>query len=530
MPAGSRSSDIPIAPAVELRSLVKRFGDCVANADISLRVERGTIHGVIGENGAGKSTAMKMLYGLYPPDQGEILLDGKSVRWGSPQDAIAAGIGMVHQHFMLAGPETALDNVILGAEPPRRWARCLPRAVAPIDRAGARARLETLMKRYGLHVDLDAPVETLAVGIQQRLEILKLLYRDARVLILDEPTAVLTPNEVVDFFEQLRRLRDEGKSILVITHKLKEVMALTDHVTVFRAGSVTGEVVTRDTSVEKLAEMMVGRSVLLKVEVPPQPDIGKPALEVRGLKLGQKLKGMDLTVRGGEIVGIAGVEGNGQSELAHAILHGDDPQTRSEGVVRIFGEDTNGLGAYEIKESGVAYIPEDRLREGLLSERSVEENYALGFQHKASFSRFGVIQHGARAAETRAAMESFDIRPRSLEIEAGRLSGGNQQKLIIARELQSRESGAPRLIVASQPTRGVDVGAIEFIHSELLRARTRGAGVLLISSELDEVLSLSDRVLVVFDGMVRAEFTREQISSGSVTEKQLGVLMGGGQA
>ena len=515
-------------PAIELRGLNKSFGEVRANAEVSLCIHPGTIHGIVGENGAGKSTAMKMLYGIYPPDAGEILLDGKIRQWKSPADAIAAGVGMVHQHFMLAGPYTALENIILGAEPGLggRVFNWLPPSFRPIDRRGVRARLDQLAWQYKLSVDWDKPVERLSVGIQQRVEILKLLYRDARILILDEPTAVLTPQETSELFNNLRKLRDEGKTILIITHKLKEVMAVTDHISVFRAGRVTGEVETAKTSPQQLAEMMVGRKVVLQVQAPEATAVGANALEVTGLSLAAPEEGakarlaeVSLRVQEGEIVGIAGVEGNGQSELMQALLHPCDPQCRTSGRVRILEKDVTALAAREIRDLGVGLIPEDRHREGVMLERPVRENFLLGLHRRPEFlDAAGMISNREVDRSAGSAMEVFDIRPRSLTVSIGGLSGGNQQKLVIAREFQR----APRLLIAAQPTRGVDVGAIEFIHGQIFKARSEGAGVLLVSSELDEILTLSDRILVMYEGRIVAEFIR-----GSCDERTLGLCMSG---
>lgn len=502
--------------AVELRGLTKQFGSVVANAGVNLRVEPGTIHGVVGENGAGKSTAMKMLYGILPPDAGEILVHGRNCVWMSPADAIAAGIGMVHQHFMLAGPYSALDNILLGAEPVR-W--------GVIERKKAWARLEALARQYGLTVDWNQSVEELPVGVQQRIEILKLLYRDARILILDEPTAVLTPQETNELFRNLKKLRDEGKTILLITHKLKEVMAFTDHVTVFRAGTVTGEMQTSQTNPQELANLMVGRKVVLNIDVRPARPRDELAMEVAGLGLAgvvagsrHKLSDVSFSVKCGEIVGIAGVEGNGQSELLQAVLHPRDPLCRTSGAVRVLGEDVTAWDARRIRDLGVAVIPEDRQQEGLLLERPVSENFLLGLQRSPAFSRAGFLN--ARSLQTAAvqAIEEYDVRPRDLMIPAGKLSGGNQQKLIVAREFQRK----PRLLIAAQPTRGVDVGAIEFIHNRIVRARDEGAGVLLVSFELDDILTLSDRILVMYEGRIAAEFNR-----GQVSERELGLKMAG---
>jgi ABC-type uncharacterized transport system ATPase subunit len=469
-------------PAVELRNLTKRFGNVLANSAVNLRVGRGTIHGIVGENGAGKSTAMKMLYGMYRPDSGEIFVHGKQCVWNSPSDAIAAGIGMIHQHFMLAGPYSALDNILLGAEP-LNWGM--------IDRRRARARLEALAVRYSLPVDWGRPVEQLPVGIQQRIEILKLLYRDATILILDEPSSVLTPQETRDLFNNLKKLRAEGKTILVITHKLKEVMDFTDRVTVLRDGKVTGERETSQTNSQELANLMVGRKVQLRIDVPTGRPRDEAAIEVSDLNLASahrgeaatksgrdafhsvppsaemsgtlwkaslpKLSNVSFSVRRGEIVGIAGVEGNGQSELLQAILHPRDPGCRTSGAVKFLGQDVTDWTALSIRDLGVALIPEDRQQEGLMLERPVSENFMLGLQRNPAFTHGGFL-NSAKVAETaQLALEEYDVRPREVGIAAGNLSGGNQQKLIVAREFQRQ----PKVLIAAQPTRGVDVGAIE---------------------------------------------------------------------
>jgi simple sugar transport system ATP-binding protein len=502
-------------PAVELRGLTKRFGACVANDAVNLRVERGSIHGIVGENGAGKSTSMKMLYGMYRPDAGKILVNGKECVWSSPADAIAAGIGMVHQHFMLAGPHTALDNIVLGGESSR---------FGLLNRKPARERLNELSRQFGLYVDWEHPIEELAVGVQQRIEILKLLFRNANILILDEPTAVLTPQETKALFDNLQRLRDQGKTILLITHKLKEVIAFTDRVSVFRAGKVTGEVQTRQTNSQELANLMVGRKVLLKIDIPNAKPRPESALEVRNLTLigasgsRHKLSNVSFSVKYGEIVGIAGVEGNGQSELLQALLHPRDKYCRSAGTVSLLGRNVTNWSAREIRQLGVGLIPEDRQKEGLLPGQQVAQNFVLGLQRYPEFSRAGVLNSGTIAASATRAMQEYDVRPPEPTISASKLSGGNQQKLIIAREFHRN----PKVVIAAQPTRGVDVGAIEFIHKRIIRARDDGSGVLLISAELDEILALSDRILVMFEGKIAGEFLR-----GKVNESDLGLKMAG---
>jgi general nucleoside transport system ATP-binding protein len=514
-------------PALELRQISKRFGAVQANDRVSLVVQPGTIHGLIGENGAGKSTAAKMVYGLYRPDSGEIFVRGEARTWRTPADAIAAGIGMVHQHFMLAGPHTALDNVLTGAEPSPKWGCAFPRWLRPVDRASARQRLEEICRENAFQVDWDAPVETLSVGIQQRIEIVKLLFRNAELLILDEPTAVLTPQETQELFATLRRLRDQGKTILIITHKLKEVMAITDRVTVFRQGQVSGEVETRQANPEILAELMVGRKVQLHAAAPPPPKVGETVFELRGVTVHgdggrNALQGVSLGVRSGEVVGIAGVEGNGQSELLRCVIRPEPwhQQKKLDGEVRLFGKPVQSWPTAKIRELGVGYVAEDRHHQGLILESPVEENFLLGRQRDPQFCSRKLLNRKEIRSAVRASMEEYDVRPRDPSVQIRGLSGGNQQKLIIARELLRK----PRFFVAAQPTRGVDIGAIEFIHQQILAARTAGAAVLLVSSELDEILALSDRILVLYEGRVVAEYAR-----GEADERVLGLKMGCGQ-
>ncbi len=515
-------------PAVELRQLTKRFGSVLANDGVNLSVRRGAIHGLIGENGAGKSTAMKLLFGIYQPDAGEIWVAGQKRIWSSPADALACGIGMVHQHFMLAGPYSALDNILLGAEPLRHGL---------IDRRGALAQLQKLAAQYGLPVDWTRPIEELPVGLQQRIEILKLLYRNTEVLILDEPTAVLTPQEANELFQNLKRLRDEGKTILLVTHKLKEVMAVTDRVTVFRAGKVTGEIETAQTNPEELAFLMVGRKVVLSIDgargagaskkshdLASTSPVQLPALEAQHLTLvgprgsRHRISDISFKVKSGELVGIAGVEGNGQTELLQALLHPKESQCRTSGTVKLLGHDVTDWAPAAIRALGVAVIPEDRIQEGLLVERPLFENFVLGLHRLPAFYHAGVLDSRRVQASAAGALREYDIRPADVQIPAGKLSGGNQQKLIVAREFHRN----PKILIAAHPTRGVDVGAIEFIQKRILRARDSGAAVLLISSELDELIALSDRILVLYEGRIVAEFLR-----GQVNERELGMRMGG---
>ncbi|MEK7692122.1 MAG: ABC transporter ATP-binding protein [Bdellovibrionota bacterium] len=522
--------------AIEFRAICKRFGAVLANDGVDLQVRSGTIHGLIGENGAGKSTAVKILYGMQTADSGEFFLDGTPCAFDSPLEAIARGVGMVHQHFMLSGPNTALENIVLGASKAGKWWLTL---------AEARRQLTELGRRYGLEVPLDEKVERLPVGIQQRVEILKLLYRDAKVLILDEPTAVLTPQETDALFVQLRKLRDEGKTILIITHKLREVLALTDEITVFRAGKTVAVRATSKTNAGELAELMVGRRVTLNAERAAarwvvssvtEAERERPVcLELEKVSAPEGLTDINLRVHAGEIVGIAGVDGNGQNELFQAILHPHSKKYRSTGTIRLQGRDVSAFSAREIRHAGVGVIPGDRHRDGVLLNRSLVENFWLGQESSAAFRRKGIwswlTDRANLAREAGRALADYDVRPREdLTLAVGGLSGGNQQKLVVAREFfagaQASQGGAtPALLLASQPTRGVDVGAIELIHSHLVRARNAGGGVLLVSSELDEILALADRVLVLYQGQFVAEFL-----PGQAGERELGLAMAGVRA
>jgi simple sugar transport system ATP-binding protein len=527
-PAAAPASAVPL---LELRGLSKAFGDCIATSDISFSVARGSIHALVGENGAGKSTAMKMLYGIYPPDTGEILMDGVRKRWRSPRDAKAAGIGMVHQHFMLAEPQSALDNVVLGDEPVSpRW-KFLPAFMQPIDRGKARTDLNALAAANHFQVDFDQSAGNLPVGVQQRLEILKLLYRDAGILILDEPTAVLTPREVDELFANLRKLRDSGKTIIIITHKLREVLALCDTITVIRKGETVKTLPAASTNEQELADLMVGRAVTLKVEVPPlDVKAGKPGLELAGVTLSVKrgrarLSDLSLQVAPGEIVGIAGVEGNGQSDLLQLLIEpkrffAGSAGMRAAGTLSMLGTDVRFFSAADVRRLGVGIVPEDRHREGLLLQASVAWNYLLGHQRSPGRSQAGVIRWQDNRQATEAAIREFDIRPQDPDVLMSGLSGGNQQKVVIAREFRRD----PSLFVFAQPTRGVDVGSIEFIHARIVAARTAGHAVLLISSSLEEIIALSDRILVMYEGRINGAFQR-----GGCSEGDIGRLMGGAQ-
>ena len=499
-------------PALELRGIDKRFGAVHANRAISFGVAAGTVHGLIGENGAGKSTLMNIVYGFHRADTGEIRVHGRQVEIHSPQGAIAAGIGMVHQHFMLVENFTVLENVVLGVEGGPLLAGGLARA---------RAELVRLGRDYGLEVPLDAVVDTLPVGLQQRVEILKALYRGAEILILDEPTAVLTPQEADQLFRMLGRLREQGKTVLLVTHKLREIMAVTDRVTVMRQGAVVAEVDTRHTSPRDLAERMVGRAVLLHVEKGPARP-GAALLTVKDLEVRDHLgvarvRHANFELRAGEIVGIAGVAGNGQSELLEA-LAGMRPPSR--GGIVLGGVDlvARGIGPRGRRRLGLAHVPEDRLRVGVVAGMDAQSNLILGYQDRPAYNRGGLTAGRAIAADCRQKMETYDVRPPNPALRITAFSGGNQQKLVIAREVDCD----PRVLLVGQPTRGVDIGAIEFIHRRLVALRDAGKAVLLVSVELEEILGLADRILVMAGGEIVGELSRAE-----ATEQRIGLMMAG---
>ncbi|MSU70325.1 MAG: ABC transporter ATP-binding protein [Opitutaceae bacterium] len=501
-----------VPPALELRNIDKRFGAVHANRAINFTVAQGTVHGLVGENGAGKSTLMNIVYGFYPADSGEIWVKGRRVAIDSPQDAIAAGIGMVHQHFMLVENFTVLENVVLGVEGGRLLAGGL---------AAARTELGRLARDYGLEVPLDAVIAQLPVGLQQRVEILKALYRRAEILILDEPTAVLTPQEADQLFCMLARLREQGKTVILVTHKLREIMAITSRVTVMRQGAVVAEVATRETSPCGLAESMVGRAVLLQVEKGPAHP-GAVLLEVADLEVRDRpgvprVKGVSFQVRSGEIVGIAGVAGNGQSELLEA-LAGIRPPSRGE--IRLQGRDLvrERLGPRARRALGLAHVPEDRLRMGVVASFSAQANAILGYHDRPAFNRGGLMNRAAILADCRKKMTSYDVRPPNPWLRLSAFSGGNQQKLVLAREIDCD----PRVLLIGQPTRGVDIGAIEFIHRRLVALRDAGKALLLVSVELDEILGLADRILVMAGGEIVGEVSRAE-----ATEEKLGLMMAG---
>ena len=474
-------------PLVVLDGISKRFPGVIANADVSLELRAGEVHALIGENGAGKSTLMRVLYGMYPADEGRIVLRGQERKIASPRDAIANGIGMVNQHFVLVDPFTVTENVILGDEDG-----------AILDADAAEAKVAALADSYGISIEPGAIVEDLSVGEEQRVEILKALYRGVEILILDEPTAVLTPAETQDLFANLRRLIADGKSIVFISHKLDEVLEIADRITVLRRGVVVGETTPQETNKARLAEMMVGRPVLFRLDK-PETRIGDTVLRVEDLR-GGRLHGLNLDVRAGEIVGVAGVEGNGQRELADAIM---GLRPLEGGSITLGGEDLAGRTTEEIRNAGVAFIPEDRHEQGLVLDMTLWENAVLGRHDDAAFSGAGGFLFIKKIKELASRLiERFDVRARSIDVTAGTLSGGNQQKLILARELETD----PKLLVAAQPTRGLDVGAIEFVWRQIMEQKAEGRAVLLISAELDEIFSLSDRIVTLYEGRITAEY------------------------
>ena len=498
------------APALELRGIVKRFGGLVANDGVDFELRRGEIHALLGENGAGKSTLMNVVYGMLAPDAGEVRVDGVPVRVASPRDATRLGIGMVFQHFMLIPVMTVAENFVLGAEPRRGVA---------LDERGAAERLRELGRRHGLHVDPEARVADITVGQQQRVEILRALDRGARVLVLDEPTAVLTAQETETLFEVLDGLRAQGTSIVFISHKLREVRALADRVTVLRRGRTVGTVETAHVDEPQLARMMVGRDVLMRVEkVAPAP--GEPVLEVRDLVVEDErglpaVDGLSLDVHAGEIVAVAGVDGNGQSELIDAVAGLRAPRA---GMIAIASEDVTGCDPKALARRGVSHIAEDRQRRGLVLDFTLGENLAL--RDYADGARWGLMARRRQAARAQRLLEEFDVRGGDAGTPARALSGGNQQKVVIAREVACD----PRVLVAAQPTRGLDVGAIEFVHRRLVAARDAGCAVLLVSLELEEVRALADRVLVIFEGRIVGEL------SPAASDEQLGLLMSGSRS
>ena len=497
---------------LHLKDIKKAFGDCVANDGVSLTVQSGTIHAVVGENGAGKSTAMKIAFGFYNADSGSISLNGSQVAIRNPADAIALGIGMVHQHFMLVSTMTVAENIILGAE---------TGSALSLDLESANSAIRSLSDELKLNIDPRAIIEDLSVGQQQRVELLKALYRNAELLILDEPTAVLSPQEVEELFAILRRMKKQGKTIVIITHKLDEVLAISDEVTVMRDGRTVGTLTTSETTAQDLARMIVGRDVLLRVEkTDAMPS--SVTLEVNGLRVdgkhGVAIDNVSFEVRSGEIVGIAGIEGNGQTELIETLAG----LTRSSaGSVRFAGNDVTNRSARELREIGIGHIPEDRHKRGLLLQSDLAENAILGVHHRTPISAAsGFINSAAVRTTVDTIIERFDVRPPDRSLIANALSGGNQQKLIIGREFGLN----PKLLLVSQPTRGVDIGAIEFIHRKLIALRDAGSAVLLVSAELEEVTALSDRLLVMREGKIVGE-----VDPKTTSVEEIGMLMTGGK-
>ncbi|MCD0453108.1 ABC transporter ATP-binding protein [Actinocorallia sp. API 0066] len=497
--------------ALELRGITKRFGSLVANDAIDLVITPGEIHCLLGENGAGKSTLMNILYGLYQPDEGEIRVDGAPLALDGPRSAINAGIGMVHQHFMLVPVFTVADNVMLGDE--RTKNRVL------LDKKAAREHVREISQRYGLAVDPDALVGDLPVGVQQRVEIIKALTRDARFLILDEPTAVLTPQETEELFTVMRRLREAGAAIVFITHKLKEVKAIADRITVIRRGKVVGTA-EPSASESELASLMVGREVRLRVEKDPVRETGAaPAFSVRDLTVrnaaGQAVvDGLSFDIRPGEILGVAGVQGNGQTELAQAVL---GLLTPDDGSITLDGTELTGMTPRARLRAGLGFVPEDRTHDGVVGGTSVAENLILDLYDRAPFSKRGWLDIAAVRRNARERVEEFDIRTGSIDTNVAHLSGGNQQKVVVAREM----SRPLRMLLVSQPTRGVDVGAMEFIHKRIVRERDQGRPVLVISTELDEIFALADRIAVMYRGKIMA------IVSPDTSAERIGLLMAG---
>ena len=498
---------------IQMKDIVKKFGDFTANNHINLTVHKGEVHAILGENGAGKSTMMNVLCGLYKPTSGQIFINEKEVHFNSPKDAIDIGIGMVHQHFMLIQPFTVTENIILGMEPVKGLS---------IDKETAKKKVLELSERYGMKVDPDAKVEDISVGMQQRVEILKVLYRGAQTLILDEPTASLTPQEIEGLMEIISNLTADGKSVILITHKLKEITASSDNCTIIRQGKYIQTVKVADVDENALAAMMVGRDVNFKVDKKDQ-EAGEVVLHVENLHAKdyrdvEILKGFNLDVRKGEIVGLAGVDGNGQTELVE-ILTG--LRKAESGTVTMLGKDVFNKSPKETFANGISSIPADRQKHGLVLEFSNEDNLILQHFEEAPFSKHGILDRKAIKEHALGLIEKFDVRPRGCaEAPSGTLSGGNQQKVIIAREVTNDKD----LLIAVNPTRGLDVGAIEFVHKYLVEQRNKNRAVLLVSFELDEIMSLSDRIEVIFDGQITGS-----VPGKNADEKELGFMMAGGK-
>lgn len=495
---------------IEMLNIRKQFGDFVANDNITLQLAKGEIHALLGENGAGKSTLMNVLFGLYQPEAGTIKVRGEEVKISDPNKANDLGIGMVHQHFMLVENFTVTENIILGNE---------PTALGTVNIKKAAKKVQQLSEQYGLNVDAYAKIEDISVGMQQRVEILKTLYRGADILIFDEPTASLTPQEITELIQIMKRLISEGKSIILITHKLKEIMEVSDRVTIIRKGQGIGTVTTAQTNPDELAEMMVGRQVVFKTEktaaTPKETILEVTGLNVKDNRGIDRVKDLSLTVRAGEIVGIAGIDGNGQSELIEAIT---GLRKISSGKVLLKGQELTGLKPRKITESGVGHIPQDRHKHGLVLDFPIGHNIALQTYYQSPISKGGIIDYKKIDKLAEKIIQEFDVRTPSASTEARALSGGNQQKAIIGREIDRD----PELLIAALPTRGLDVGAIEFIHRRLIEQRDKGKAVLLISFELDEVMNVSDTIAVIHDGHII-----DTVKPQETTEQQLGLLMAG---
>ncbi|MNM46635.1 Galactose/methyl galactoside import ATP-binding protein MglA [compost metagenome] len=500
-----------MAKVVEMKNITKIFPGTVANDSVNFDLNKGETHVLLGENGAGKTTLMNILYGLYQQEKGDIYVNGNAVKINNPNDAISLGIGMVHQHFMLVNNFTVAENIVLGTEPKKGL---------KIDMNKAIEDVKEVSKKYGFKINPNDVIEDITVGQQQKVEIIKALYRGAEILILDEPTAVLTPQEIEELGVIIDNLKKQGKSVILITHKLKEVMSMSDRVTIIRRGKVTGTVNTKETNIDELAELMVGRKVNLVVEK-KKAEAGKEIFNVKDLKVNDHrgvpaVKSLSLSVRAGEVVGVAGVDGNGQSGFIEAVT---GLRKATSGSVLVNGKDVFNKNAKVIMEAGVGHVPEDRHKRGLILKYSLFENSILGLHTKAPFSKGIVMDYPEVKKHSRKLIEEFDVRTPNEEVTAASLSGGNQQKLIVAREI----SKEPDLLIVCQPTRGLDVGAIEYIHKRIIQERDNGKAVLLVSLELDEILSLSDRIAVMYDGHIVDVLDRED-----ATEQKLGVLMAGG--
>ncbi|MDO7975468.1 ABC transporter ATP-binding protein [Oceanotoga teriensis] len=496
--------------AIYMKDITKQFPKVLANNKVNLKVKKGEIHALIGENGAGKSTLMNQLYGLYKPTSGEIYIMGEKVEINGPKDAILKGVGMVHQHFMLVDNLTVAENVILGSEPKKGISLNLKKA---------REEVKKLSDRYGLYVDVDAKIEDIPVGMQQRVEIIKTLYRGAEILILDEPTAVLTPQEIEDIFEIMNKLRDDGKTIIFISHKLHEVMKISDNITVMRLGEVTGHVNVKDTNEKQLANMMVGREVVLRVDKPEKTP-GEKLVKIENLWVKDNrhldtVRGINFEIKKGEILGIAGVAGNGQSELVEALT---GLRKIEKGNYYFKEKEISKYNVRELREENITHIPEDRFKYAMIQEYPNYYNMILGKHYLEPFAYRGFLQHENILKRSETLVKNFDVRPADSTIATGNLSGGNQQKVVISREV----SAGPEFIIIAQPTRGLDVGAIEYVHNEIINLRQKDVAVLLVSMELEEVLSLSDRIIVMYEGQIMGEVKPEEVSI-----EEIGLMMTG---